>query len=65
MKFAGSAQRVIHTKRDRRADRDDAEDRETDDFLAALGVRRAKGQASADAQAQQQQPPRGSARFRT
>jgi hypothetical protein len=43
MNFAGAAQRVIHGKRDRRANRAEAEDRETEDFLAALGVRRAKG----------------------
>jgi regulator of protease activity HflC (stomatin/prohibitin superfamily) len=48
MNIVGAAQRVIHAKRDRRADRDEAEDRRTDEFLTALGVLRAKGERSAE-----------------
>jgi hypothetical protein len=63
MNFSGAAQRVINAKRNRRADRDEAEERETDDFLAALGVLRTKGEENADAPARR--PPSNASRFRS
>jgi hypothetical protein len=58
MNLVDAAQRVIHAKRDRRADRNEAEDRETDEFLAALGAVRPPGE---NADAHRQQPPSGRA----
>jgi hypothetical protein len=63
MDFSGAAQRVIHAKRDRRAEREEAEDRETEDFLAALGVLRTKGEENADAQVPR--PPSNASRPRS
>jgi hypothetical protein len=63
MNFSGAAQRVINAKRNRRADRDEAEERETDDFLAALGVLRTNGEETADAPAPR--PPSRASRFRS